>query len=189
MRTHRRSFLALAPLAVAARVLPQDPVPTPKAASSVILVRHAETAADTNTTRDPELSEPGQERADALAMLFAAAGVTHLFASEYKRTQATLVGLSGSSELAIKIISARDPKAQVAAIEALPPGSVAVIAGHSNTTPSLVEALGGSFELHPDAPEAPDGAPRLLHDEHGRIFVITGPSAAGPATATLELRY
>ena len=184
MRTHRRSFLAHAPLAVAVRALPQDPAS--KAASTVILVRHAETAADTNTTRDPELSEAGQERADSLTQLFAAAGVTHLFASEYKRTQATLAGLSKSSGLAIRIISAREPKAQVAAIGALPPGSVAAIAGHSNTTPGLVEALGGSFARHPDAPE---GDPRLLHDQHGRIFVVTGPSAEGEARASLELRY
>ena len=185
MRTDRRSFLALAPLSVASGVLAQDPAAR-EAASTVILVRHAETAADTNTTRDPELSESGQERAQALAALFAAAGVTHLFCSEYKRTAATLAPLAQALDLELKVISARDPNAQVNAILELPPGSVAAIAGHSNTTPGLVEALGASFARHPDAPA---GAPRLLHDQHGRIFVVTGARPKGPALASLELRY
>ncbi|MFT7678568.1 MAG: phosphohistidine phosphatase SixA [Planctomycetota bacterium] len=191
MRTDRRSFLALAPLApltplaIASGALVQEPA-APKVASTVILVRHAETAADTNTTRDPELSEAGQERAESLGKLFAAAGVTHLFSSEYKRTAATLAPLAKSLGLKVEVVSARDPMEQVQAILELPAGSVAAIAGHSNTTPGLFEALGGNFARHPEAKE---GAPTLMHDQHGRIFVATGSRVDGTALASLELRY
>lgn len=177
MQLNRRTLASLAPAALLAAG--QDHKPGAPKARTVILIRHAETGGDTRTDRDPELSEAGEQRAADLASLLGHAGVTHLFSSEYKRTQATLAPLGKAAELEVQVISARDPEAQIKALDALPEGSIAVLAGHSNTVPALVGKLGGTFTKHP---EAPDGPPTLLHDQYSRLFVLAGPS-------TLELRY
>ncbi len=177
MQLNRRTLASLAPAALLAAG--QDTERGAPKRRTLVLVRHAETGGDTRTDRDPELSEAGAQRAADLASLFGHAGVTHLFSSEYKRTQATLAPLAEAAELKVQVISARDAEAQIRALDALPEGSVAVVAGHSNTVPALVQKLGGTFAQHPDAPEGP---PTLLHDQYSRLFVLTGPS-------TLELRY
>ena len=167
------------PAQEAARATAVEPV-------TVILVRHAETAADTKTSRDPELSEAGQERAAALAELLSASGVTHVFASEYQRTQATVHGVAEAAGVDVTVVSAREPEAQLTAIQALPPGSVAVVAGHSNTVPGLIQRFGGTVEnLHED----PNYGPMLAHDEYGRLFVVTLPAGEATRPHALELRY
>jgi hypothetical protein len=61
---------------------------------------------------------------------------------------------------------------------------VALVAGHSNTTPSLVLALGGKIgEL-----ETLNGVPALGDQQFDRLFVTTLPPA-GQQVKTLELRF
>ena len=150
-------------------------------ATTVILVRHGEKASD--DPRDPSLSPAGEARAHALARLLGHAGVTHLFASEYRRTQATLRPLADASGHPLVIVPAADGAALLAAIAALPAGAVAAVAGHSNTVPGLVTALGGEVR---GATASPSG-PQLPDDAYDRLFVVTVP-ARGRA-GTLELRY
>ncbi|PCC68903.1 Histidine phosphatase superfamily (branch 1) [Nannocystis exedens] len=161
-----------------------DEPAVPVALTTAIFVRHGEKAAD--DPRDPSLSPAGEARAQALADLLARAGVTHLFASEYRRTQATLRPLADASDLQITVLPAAAPQELVAALRALPAGAVAVVAGHSNTVPALIGALGGQVRDTVDAggqPALPDGA-------YDRLFFVTLPAApaSGP-TQTLELRY
>lgn len=179
MKATRRSLLSLGPIACLASAQSNPP-----ALNTIILVRHAETAGDTRTAKDPDLSPTGRARAQALAKLLAAAGVTHLFASEYQRTQATLAPLAKAFGIEVVVRPARDAAAQVAALEALKPGSVVVVAGHSNTVPALVQSLGGRF---PQPAETPAGPGLIAHGEYGRAFVLSGSSKA--ARTTLELRY
>jgi phosphohistidine phosphatase SixA len=135
--------LLLLVLSISPRSGAEQGQPAPQKPVAVFLLRHAETAAPTGGGGDPELSEPGKARAQQLARLLGKAGVTHLFASEYARTQATLAPLAGALGLKVETVPAGESARQVAALRALPPGSVAVVAGHSNTVPALVEALGG----------------------------------------------
>ncbi|MEM7516154.1 MAG: histidine phosphatase family protein, partial [Planctomycetota bacterium] len=125
------------------------------------------------------------ERAAALRDLVAHAGVTHLFSSDYKRTKNTLAPLAESTGLEIEI---RQPHAfaEVAAeLWALPPGSVAVVSGHSNTTPGLVRALGGvPTGLESDAPDA-----KLGEKDYDRLYLVTLAGAEKPSVGTIELRY
>ena len=67
--------------------------PDPEPSTTVFLVRHAEKAKD--DPRDPTLSDAGRRRAEALDALLVRVDVTHLFATEYKRTQQTLEPLAG----------------------------------------------------------------------------------------------
>lgn len=160
-----------------------EPATDPIAArpTTVILVRHAEKADD--DPRDPSLSPRGEARARALAGLLAQAGVTHLFASEFKRTQATLRPLASATGRPLVVVPAADGAALVAAIQALPAGSVAVVSGHSNTVPTLVSGLGGALRGTVASPTGP-----LLPDEaYDRLFLLVVPARG--EVQTLELRY
>lgn len=152
----------------------------------VFVVRHAE--AQHGSGRDPDLTPVGEGRAHDLARLLSSSAVSHLFASEYQRTQQTLAPLAEERGLEVEVVSARDPEAQIAALRALAPGSVAVVAGHSNTVPTLVKMLGGTMQ---DVQESPHG---LMFDESQfdrLVLVVLQPQASGdPRFATsLEMRY
>ncbi len=149
---------------------------------TIVVVRHAEKGAD--DPRDPSLSDEGRLRAEALARLLAKSGVTHLFASEFKRTSQTLEPLSRSSGASIRIVSARDPAALLTVLEDLPRGSVAVVAGHSNTVPGLVQRLAPDSELVRTAPDTL----ALTEADYDRLYVITQ-WARERGAGVLELRY
>ncbi|QDU68399.1 histidine phosphatase family protein [Engelhardtia mirabilis] len=159
---------------------PEQPAPI-----TVIVVRHAEKVAEGS---DPVLTEAGAARAAELARMLGHSGVSHVFASEFQRTQLTVAPLAAATDLEVQVISAREPAAQVAAIEALPGGSVAVVAGHSNTVPGLVAALGGEIE---GLEQHERYGPMLADDQYDRLFVVTcNPSAEdAQPVSTLELRY
>jgi len=158
----------------------------PVAPVTLIFVRHAETAAETTGGGDPELSEEGQKRAQALARLLEHAGVTHLYCSEFRRTRATLEPLAKAGELEIETASARDTGHQLELLSDLAPGSVAVVAGHSNTVPAMVEALiGGQLERV----EEKSYGRSLPHDEYSRLYVVTVPGVPSAARRALELSY
>jgi phosphohistidine phosphatase SixA len=181
-----RSLLALLLLTLGGLFLrqerPSDPAAAaPPAPVTVFCLRHAEKGAG---EPDPVLSEAGAARAAALARLLGAAGVTHLFASEYQRTRQTLAPLAAARGLEVTVVSARDLPQQVQQLHALPPGAVAVVAGHSNTVPALVEALGGRIENLEPHPQGP----RLGEEQYDRLFAVTRLAAGGPVS-TLELRY
>jgi hypothetical protein len=61
---------------------------------------------------------------------------------------------------------------------------VAVVSGHSNTTPGLVLALGGEAEGVKEG----RGGPVLGEDEYDRLFLVTLPKGEG-AVSLVELRY
>ena len=73
---------------------------------TVIAVRHAEKGAD--DPRDPGLTEEGARRAAALAKLLSHAGVTHIYSTGYRRTQATVEPLATRLELDVEEYSPRD---------------------------------------------------------------------------------
>lgn len=192
---HRRpapSLRAALALAVLLGCRPAASSDAPAAASAevtvslatVIFTRHGEKATD--DPRDPGLSPAGEARAQALAALLARAGVTHLFASEFRRTQATLGPLASATGATVTVVPAGAPDRLVAALRALPAGAVAVVAGHSNTLPGVIAALGGRV---PDT-SVSGGQEMLADDAYDRLFVVTLPLAPATGEArTLELRY
>ena len=86
----------------------------------------------------------------------------------------------------VTVLPAGAPDRLVAALRALPAGAIAVVAGHSNTLPGVIEALGGRVR-----DTSGSGGRRTLPDDaYDRLFVVTLPRA--PATGevqTLELRH
>jgi phosphohistidine phosphatase SixA len=186
--------LALASAVVLAGAAPHDSVARPDAkvdGSIVVFVRHAEKDAN-GDAQDPGLGEAGRKRAVALARLLGHAGVTHLYASEYRRAQETLAALAERTGHKVEIVRASDAARLVDALSSAPSGSVSVVAGHSNTIPALIEALGGHVG---DVVAAAHG-PELRESEYDRAFVVALGAAekvdgrlVRKATSTLEMRY
>lgn len=180
----RRTFLTLS---AAAASLPavsacarDQAIP---ASCCLILVRHAEKQKDAD---DPGLTEEGVARSQALASLLENAGVTHLISSEYRRTRMTLEPLARRSQVALETHSSRDGGGLADRLRSLEAGSVAVVAGHSNTIPELAAALGGQVgSLDPKG--------HIEEDEYARLFILTvaatEPGGRMSGVNSLELRY
>ena len=139
----------------------------------IFLVRHAERADDGGEAQDdPHLSAAGYARARALAEMLKDAGLTHIHSTDFIRTRETGGPSAEGTGLEIE---AYDHRALEAFAEQLlaTPGRHLVV-GHSNSTPSLVDALGGD----------PHGA--IGHLEYDRLYML----AVGPnGVETVLLRF
>lgn len=156
-------------------------------AATVVLLRHAEKD-EKGDAVNPGLSEAGKKRAAGLAKLLSRAKVTHLFASKYRRTQETLQPLAEATGLKVDTDQGALAARLAPRLLELQSGSVAVVAGHSNTIPAIAAALGAEvagLETSPQGPVIPD-------KEYGRLFVLTPapPGGSGGGRASLlELAY
>ena len=144
----------------------------------VYLVRHAEKADD--GTKNPPLTEAGTARAECLGRMFATAGVTHLYSTDLQRTELTVTPLATALGLEVETLPAGDNAALIERLDGLAPGSVAVIAGHSNTVPAIAAELGTPLaEL--------DEQGYIPHEQYDRLVsVIRSPSIT---PKLVELRY
>lgn len=111
----------------------------------VLLVRHAEKATDDPT--DPNLSDTGRQRAQALVNV--SAKVSAIYTTQYKRTQQTAQPLADQLKLTLtKVEITKENSAGYAAalakeIRAKHAGRTILVVGHSNTIPPIIEALSG----------------------------------------------
>ena len=107
------------------------------AQSTIFIVRHAEKArsADDN----PDLTEAGRARAEALANMLKDAGISAIFVTDLKRTQQTAAPLAKLRGIDPTIVPAKDSPALIAKLRAST-GNVLVV-GHSNTIPDLIKAF------------------------------------------------
>lgn len=142
--------------------------------TQVIVVRHAEKASADQ--RDPDLSEAGHRRALALSEIVAPTGLAAVFATELRRTQATVTPTARALNLPLVIVPAKDPAALVERIRRDFAGRVVLVAAHSNTIPQVIAHLGG-----PTIEDLPE-------DAYDDIFVVTSSSATRDAHL-LHLRY
>lgn len=129
----------------------------------VVLVRHAEKAAQ--PADDPALSEAGTARAQALAAALEDAGVTAIITSQLRRTRDTIRPLANALELTPVAVAVGSGgldahAAAVAAAVREYPGGVVLVAGHSNTIPAIIAALGG--------PQLPD----ISETVYSNLFIL-----------------
>ena len=68
------------------------------------------------------------------------AGITAIFATQYKRTQQTAAPLAAALGVTVVTIPSADTARLVAKVKAAP-GNVLVV-GHSNTVPDVIKGLG-----------------------------------------------
>ena len=171
---------ALAALAILA-ALPVAPAPAaaqlgqPLVAEPTVVyaVRHAETVDDGS---DPGLSDAGRARAERLARMLSDAGLTHVHSTPYRRTRETAGIVAEALGLEVAEYDPRELRGFAASVAT--EGGRHLVVGHSNTTPALVQMLGGD-----------PGGP-MSESEYGRVYQVTIPSdlAAGPAPARARVR-
>jgi probable phosphoglycerate mutase len=171
--SHPRSILKACLLTlVALSAYPSLPAPAEAgSASAYFLLRHAETVAD---GEDRALSEAGKERARALAGLLRDSGIEGIYSSNFSRTRGTVGPLAAVLGLEVTIY---DPHRLERLAQTLKRrGGRQLVVGHSNTTPRLVELLGGDGGA--DIDEA---------GEFDRLYILT----EGPENTmnTVVVRY
>lgn len=149
------------------------------AATTVVLVRHAEKAAA--PTQNPPLSEAGQQRAQRLADALKSARIAAIVVTPYLRTQQTAAPLAQRNGLQAQVVdvagdTATHARAVAAAVLAQAhAGGNTLVVGHSNTLPAIIEALGG-----------PAVAP-IGDDEFDRLYTLVLQPGAKPTL--VESRY
>lgn len=112
--------------------------------STYILLRHAEKdtsqAGSTMMKADPPLTEQGRKRAQSLISVLHAYTPDRIYSTPYQRTLATVMPLAKKFH---KTIERYDPKSleQFSKELIAQKGKTIIVAGHSNTTPALVNLL------------------------------------------------
>jgi broad specificity phosphatase PhoE len=109
----------------------------------IILVRHAEKAIVPPENKDPDLSLAGLARAQELARMFGDTGIAAIYATQFKRTQQTVKPLADKLRISVMQVEAKKTADLVQQIKARNAGQVIFIAGHNNTVPEIIAALGG----------------------------------------------
>lgn len=144
-------------VATIVRAWERDPK-APAPVTTVYVVRHAEKSKD--DPRDPSLSERGRHRAMALALLLSKAGIDAVYSTEYKRTKETVAPIAAAAKVTPTVVGARELKKQVRLLRTAHAGDSVVVAGHSNTVPMLLRALGVEARV------------TLGEGDYGDLFVV-----------------
>src|SRR6478735_2421218 len=137
----RNSFVikALAALIALAPVVGAQGAPATN--TTIILVRHAEKAAE--PVADPPLTAAGAARAEALADVVRDAGINAIVTTQYQRTRQTVAPTAAKLGITAEVIPAQlSARATADTILARHRGHTVLVSGHSNTVPGLVAALG-----------------------------------------------
>jgi phosphohistidine phosphatase SixA len=140
----------------------------------VFVVRHAERA-DAGMMKgmeDPPLSAEGQERANRLAAMLRSADITHVFATQFKRTQMTAQPLATAEHLDVTTVTAKDIDALVQQLAAAKGPSLVV--GHSDTVPKILKALGARDDVS------------IGENEYDNLFLVV---KVGGETKLVKLRF
>src|SRR2546430_15325604 len=103
-------------------------VPIVSAQPVVVIVRHAEKAA--NGGNDPDLSSAGRARAETLARILKDSGITAIFTSEFKRTQKTAAPTATSTHVTPTMVAAKDTAALVVRLHQV--NGNALVVGHGD---------------------------------------------------------
>lgn len=106
-------------------------------ASTIYLVRHTEKAKD--GTRDPALTAAGLARAAYLAEMVRDTPLHKVMSTDYQRTRSTAQAFAEQANLSVELYS--PDNFDVRAFAHSIAGKNAVIVGHSNTIPGLVNDL------------------------------------------------
>jgi broad specificity phosphatase PhoE len=116
-------------------------VPVSAQVTTVLVVRHAEKMEAGG--KDPHLNRAGRARAEDLAHVAGASGVTAIYATNFLRTQETVAPLAAALGLTPIVMDAALTEQLVEEIRNNRRGQTVLVCGHSNTVPEIVEGLSG----------------------------------------------
>jgi broad specificity phosphatase PhoE len=137
----------------------------------VLAVRHADIDLPP-VTNNPPLNAAGHGRARALARLVGPAGITAILTSEFTRTQQTVDPLAHQLGLPRQV--GPSPSMLAERVRAGELGDVVLVAGHSNTIPEIITALGAAASFP------------ITEAEFDNLYVV---SVVGDAVQLVHMRY
>ncbi len=113
-------------------------------AHNVYLVRHFEkhTSIDGQKINDPRLTQAGERRALNLAGMLQSQSIKHVFSTNYRRTVQSAMPTVLKQGLGVTFYDPRALDEFAVLLASL--DADALVVGHSNTTPYLLEALTGA---------------------------------------------
>jgi broad specificity phosphatase PhoE len=135
---------------------------------AVFVVRHAEKLSEA----DERLTEAGHTRAAHLAAMLRDAGVSAIYSTDTERTIGTVKPLADLRKLPVQIYDKVAPLIEILRKEH--PNDVVLVAGHTNTIPGILKALGCAGKF------------KIASDEYDNLFVVM---PRGEKTELLRLRY
>ncbi len=145
--------------------------------TTIVLVRHAEKVM--GTIEDPPLASEGARRADRLAQMFgeitAGNGLDAIYVSDTKRARQTAGPLLARLGFTAVVYPAADVDGTVRQVLRNHRGGRALIVGHSNTLPAMIQKLTGQT------------VPPIPEEEYDDIYVVTVPSFG--RSNVLRLKY
>lgn len=140
---------------------------------SIFIVRHAEKALV--PPKDPPLTPAGRARAAELAHVLGDVPLKAVYATEFKRTQATAAPVAKKAGLKVQLRESEKAAELAAELRRDHASDDVLVVAHSDTIGGLIEALGG-----------PAGIGELPSGEYDNLFVVDLESS----TARLHrLRY
>lgn len=122
---------------------------------TIYLVRHAEKQAGD----DPSLTPDGAARAALLAETLRDSGIVRIYSTDFARTRETAAPIAEAISVPVTFYDPSDLPAFADRLKSEP--GIALVVGHSNTTPALVEFLSGE-----PGPEINEAA------EYDRLYVV-----------------
>ncbi len=145
--------------------------PSTQKSLQVFLVRHAEKI---DHSLDPNLSDEGSKRSLLLAQVLKNAGIEYVHSSDFIRTRDTATPIADAQELEVELY---DPENLSILVEKLRrTGGRHLVVGHSGSTPSMVELLGGN-----------PGVGINEEREFDRLYIVT--VAKDKSVNSVMLRY
>ncbi len=122
----------------------------------VFLVRHAEKV---DASENSELSTAGNARAAALVKTLLDAGIENVHSTDFIRTRKTALPVATKCGVKVDLYQAGDLPTLVEQLKSN--GGRHLVVGHSNTTPKLVELLGG------------EPGSKIQEKEYDRLYIVT----------------
>jgi broad specificity phosphatase PhoE len=145
--------------------------------TTVVLVRHAEQ--ELGTIEDAPLSAAGERRAEHLAQVFGDVSgpgrIDAIYVSDTRRAQQTAMPLAMRLGVRPMVLPATQVDAVVSRILHDHRGGRALVVGHSNTLPEIVQRLSGV------------SIPPIGEDQYDNIYVVTVPTFG--KASVLQLKY
>ena len=127
--------------------------------STFYLVRHAEKEKD--GSRNPSLTATGKERAQQLANILTKINISNVYATDFNRTQQTANPTAQSKGLSVEKYNPSDANLLANELIQNHKNQNVLIVGHSNSTPTLINALANSDELA-----------KIDESDYGNFYVV-----------------
>jgi broad specificity phosphatase PhoE len=166
MKSALIGFLVTASLGLMACVNSSHSLSQESGATIIYLVRHTEKAQD--GTKDPALTQAGEARAAYLASMLKEASVEKVLSTDFERTRETARPFAERASVSVELYDPAHFDVQAFAQSIV--GGSAIIVGHSNTIPKIVNTLLGEDQFADQ-----------LESDYDSFFIVTIHGSAASA--------